>query len=367
MLNKPVDRYSFTQSTASFDQVFTSGWRVGYGYTLVWDDSAHSALRVRNVEAASPVDAAGIRRGDIVVSIDGKTPAEIMAGALPQVTTGSVPRTFVLQDASGAQRQVTVKSGVFTIMPLAVSKVMDGTRNGQPVKVGYMAYHQFTQYSTWDFALATANLASQGIDELVLDLRYNGGGSVVASRDFASMIGGSQTEGAVYSRLKFNDKHPELDQDLPYMTAQDRFTQPIEGLKRLVVITSGGTASASELLVNGLRPFMQVVLVGDTTFGKPYGFIPRSECGTTYNAVNFEVVNGQGVGGYSAGMPADCVAPDDLAHELGDPQERRLKEALGYIATGRCSAQPPQSASLAKKAPPRVFGETVPAQMFFSP
>jgi C-terminal processing protease CtpA/Prc len=367
MLFKPLDRYSFVQSTAAFDQTFNSGWRVGYGYTLVWEDSAHSALRVRSVEPASPVEVAGIRRGDTVISIDGRTPAEIMAGALPAVDQASVPRMFVLRDTAGNQREVTVISGVFTLSPLARWKTLDATRDGQPVKVGYMAYHQFTQYSAWDFALATGNLASQGIQELVLDLRYNGGGSVNTSRDLASMISGSQTDGAVYSRLKFNDKHPELDQLVPFMTAETRYTQPIEGLKRLVVITSGGTASASELLINGLRPFMKVVLVGDTTYGKPYGFLPRGECGMTYSAVNFEAVNSQGVGGYSAGMPVDCPAADDLDHELGDAQERRLKEALNYIATGRCSAQAPQSASLVKKAAPRTFGETVPEQMFYTP
>jgi len=197
------------------------------------------------------------------------------------------------------------------------------------------------------------------------DLDIHCGGAVVTSRDLASMISGSLTEGAVYARLKYNDKHPELNQDLPFMTAQDRYTQPIEGLKRLVVITSGGTASASELLINGLRPFMQVVLVGDTTYGKPYGFNPRNDCGTTYNAVNFEVVNSQNAGGYSNGMPADCAAADDLDHQLGDTQERRLKEALNYIATGHCSAQAPQGASLVKKPPPRTFGETTPPQMFY--
>jgi C-terminal processing protease CtpA/Prc len=364
MLAKPIDRYSFTQTTASFDQVFTSGWRVGYGYTLV-QDSASSSLRVRNVEPASPVDVAGMRRGDTVLSIDGHTPAEILAGAVGPVTVGSVPRTFVLKDIAGNQRTITVNSGVYTVAPVATWSTLDATRNGQPVKVGYMVYNQFTQYSTWDFALVTQNMAAQGVQEMVLDLRYNGGGAVVTSRDLASMISGSQTDGAVFARLKYNDKHPELTQDIPFMTASDRFTQPIEGLKRLVVITSGGTASASELLINGLRPFMQVVLVGDTTYGKPYGFNPRSDCGTTYNAMNFEAVNSLGVGGYSNGIPADCPASDDLDHQLGDTQERRLKEALNYIATGSCSAQAPQSASIVKKAPPRTFGDTVPPQMFY--
>jgi C-terminal processing protease CtpA/Prc len=367
MLFKPVDRYSFTQSTESFESTFSSGWRYGYGYTLTWDNANPPQLRVRNLEPESPTFAAGIRRGDIVVSIDGFTPAQVMAGALPQVNQSGVPRHFVLQDSSGNQREITVKSGFYMLTPLATYKTLDATRSGQPVKVGYMAYHQFTQYSAWLLAIAVGNMAAQGVSEFVLDLRYNGGGAVGTSRDLASMLSGSLTDGAVYARLQYNANHPELSSDVPFMTAEQRYTQPIEGLKRLVVITSGGTASASELLINGLRPYMQVVLVGDTTYGKPYGFHPRSDCGTTYNAVNFEAVNSLGVGGYSDGLPVDCPAPDDLEHALGDTQERRLKEALNYIDTGRCSAQAPRSVSIMKKAPPRVVGETVPEQMFYTP
>jgi C-terminal processing protease CtpA/Prc len=367
MLAKPIDRYSFTQSTASFESTFSSGWRYGYGYTLTWDNASPRQLRVRNVEPDSPSAAAGIHRGEIVVNIDGFTPDELMAGALPQVTESNVPRHFVLRDAAGNQRELTVKSGFFMLTPLATYKTLDATRNGAPVKVGYMAYHQFTQYSTWQLGIAVANMASQGVSEFVLDLRYNGGGAVGTSRDLASTLSGSLTDGAVYARLKYNERHPELTNDVPFMTAEQRFMPPIEGLQRLVVITSPGTASASELLINGLRPFMKVVLVGDTTYGKPYGFNPRSDCGTTYNAVNFEAVNSLGAGGYSDGLPADCVVADDLDHQLGDTQERRLKEALNYIATGRCTAQAPQSASLVKKAPPRVIGETVPEQMFDGP
>jgi C-terminal processing protease CtpA/Prc len=360
MLPNPPDRYSFTQSTQSFDQTFVSGWRSGYGYTLTWDGAR---LRVRNVEPESPAAAAGIRRGDTIVSIDGFAPQQIMAGALPTVTTAGIDRHFVLADTGGSRRGVTVRSGLFPIVPLATWSTIDATRGGAPVKVGYMAYHQFTAYTAWDLALATSRMAAQRINELVLDLRYNGGGAVSTSRDLASMIGGSRTDGAVFTQLRFNDKHPEQNLDMRFMTAQERYTAPIEGLNRVFVITSGGTASASELLINGLRPFMQVILVGERTYGKPYGFLPRSDCGTTYNAVNFEAFNGQGQGGYADGMPADCPAADDLDHPLGDTQERRLQAALAYIETGRCGAQAPQGAELVP-ARPRVFGETTPPEMF---
>jgi hypothetical protein len=364
MLPNPPDRYSFAQSTTSFDQVFISGWRIGYGYTLVWDDTG-TVLRVRNVEPDSPVALAGIKRGDRVLAIDGFTPRQVAGGALPAVSGPNVSRTFLLADAAGVPREIVIRSALYSIKPVGVSTSFDVVRGGVPVKVGYIAYHQFVEYSTWSLYLAISRMAAQGVGEFVLDLRYNGGGSVITARDLASMIGGSRTEGRLFADLRFNDKHPELNRPLQFLTAQERIAQPLQGLGRLLVITSGGTASASEMLINGLKPFMRTVLVGERTYGKPYGFIPRDNCGTTYNAVNFEIFNARGEGGYSAGIPVDCAAPDDLDHDLGDPQERRLKEALNYIATGHCSAQAPQSAQLTPAArDTRVFGETVPEQMF---
>ncbi|MEJ6022516.1 S41 family peptidase [Ramlibacter sp. PS4R-6] len=366
MLYRPLDRYSFAQTTASFDSTFNSGTRVGYGYSISLDPAGD--LRVRFVEPLSPVAALGMKRGDRILSIDGFTPQQVLAGALPVVTTEGVLRTFVIIDATGAQRTIEVHSRLFVLTPLAEWKILDGVRDGQPVKVGYLAYHQFVFYNVTLLGFAIDRMAQAGASEMVLDLRYNGGGSVATSRDLASFISGATAEGKVYTRLKFNAQNADQDVDVPFMTAAQRYARPLEGLKRVFVITSGGTASASELLINGLRPYMQVVLVGDTTYGKPYGFIPRNTCGTTYNAVNFEAVNALGAGGFSAGIAADCTVPDDFDHALGDTQEGRLKTALDYISTGRCTApRVPQSAAIAtKKTRPAVLGEGVPEQMFFN-
>lgn len=214
MLPNPPDRYSFTQTQESFDQLFTSGWRFGYGYTLVWE-LATKRLRVRNVEPESPAASAGLQRGDTVVSIDGHTPLEIIEGALPAVNTPNVDRNFVLADTAGVQRTLVVRSKLFQLQPVADSQVIDATRNGQPIKVGYLAYNQFVTYSTWWLGLVVQQMAAAGVSEVVLDLRYNGGGAVVTSRDLASMLSGSQTDGATFAKLKFNDKHPEENQQRP--------------------------------------------------------------------------------------------------------------------------------------------------------
>ena len=114
----------------------------------------------------------------------------------------------------------------------------------------------------------------------------------------------------------------------------------LENIGRVFVITSGATASASELLINGLRPFRPVITIGSTTFGKPYGFLPRDACGLTYNAVNFVTANALGFSDYSAGFAPTCAVADDLARQLGDPAEERTAAALAFIATGACPVAP---------------------------
>jgi carboxyl-terminal processing protease len=366
MLYKPLDRYSYTQSTAEYNSTFTEGRRTGYGYTVVWQDDAHSAVRVRNVEPFGPVARAGIVRGDTVLSIDGVGPEGIIGGKLPTVTTEGVLRTIVVRDAAGVTRTVRLVSEDFALSPVAAKTTFEVSRAGTPVKVGYLAYHQFVTYSKGDVRAAFEEFASTGIGELVLDLRYNGGGSVTMSRDVASMIGGPHVADKMYTYMRFNDKQVAQNQRVPFNSVGTPLAYPLpEGLSRVVVITSPGTASASELLINGLKPFVDVVLVGETTYGKPFGFIPRSECGTTYNAVQFETLNSLGVGKYTAGFAPDCVVPDDLDRALGDPNEKRLKAALDYVATGRCtSGQAPMSARISPKAAARAYGETVPEQMF---
>ncbi len=360
LLYRPLDRYSHSQPTASHQQTFVEGRRTGYGYTVVWNDAARTSLRVRNVEALSPVARAGLVRGDTILSIDGYTPEQVAGGQLAGVTTTGVPRVFRVRGASGTERTFTVQSEDFPLMPVPTKAVLDGTRAGLPVKVGYLVYHQFVRYSGEALNQAFTEFAAQGVSEVILDLRYNGGGSVAVSRDLASMLGGSRTSSKPYTTLRYNDKQTASNTTFAFNGGS-----ALPGLDRVIVIGSGFTASASELVINGLRPYMNVVLVGETTFGKPYGSVPRAYCGTTYSAIQFEAVNSLGASGYSSGLTPDCQVADDLDRQLGDPGERRIRAALDYVATGRCSAAPLQRLDEpVRKIPSVAFGETVPEQMY---
>jgi carboxyl-terminal processing protease len=132
---------------------------------------------------------------------------------------------------------------------------------------------------------------------------------------------------------------------------------PLVAVNRVFVITSGVTASASELVINALRPFKPVITIGGTTYGKPYAFVPQEACGTTYSAVNIEIANALGSADYSAGFAATCPVADDLTRQLGDPLEARLAAALGYVRTGSC----PVAASVLQPNKPNAQGNAAQA------
>lgn len=364
MLYRPVDRFSYTQASADYNNLFIEGRRTGYGYTLVWSDVAQSQLRVRNLEPLGPAARAGLQRGDIVLAVDGSSVAEIAQGSLAVVTTAGVKRTMVIQRAPGDVRQIEMVSEDFPLQPVAATRVFDAQGPAGPVRVGYLDYTQFVNYSRDDLATAFGQFADAGIGELILDLRYNGGGTIGMSRDLASMIGGQGVMGHVFVSLRYNDQQAASNSDMvfmPQMATDGTSLQP--GLKRVFILTSGGTASASELLINGLKPLVKVVLVGDTTYGKPYGFVPHDFCGINYQAVQFESFNELGAGGFTSGFPPDCAVADDLQHQLGDPKEARTAAALNYIATGSCG--PAARKQVLKQAPASApIGETVAPGMF---
>lgn len=367
LLYKPVDRYSFTEPTAAYDQRVLQGQRAGYGYTLAWMDAQRTVLRVRNVEPLGPAALAGLRRGDTIDTIDGYTVAEIALGAVPTVNQAGVPRAIVLRTAEGGSRAVNMISAEFPltiVLPPATFDVVNTA--GETVKVGYLAYQSFVARANGELGEAMQGFAQAGIRELVLDLRYNGGGSVNVSRDLASMIGGNKVRDALYAYLRFNPDNVVNNQSVLFRPGAFGLPAPaLQTVERLIVLTSPSTASASELVVNGLKPFMPVVLIGGTTYGKPYGSIVQHHCGTTYHAIQFTSLNAQGLADYANGFVPECVVADDLAHELGDPREGRLAAALGYVKTGQCPAVAPlrRPAAKAVLSAPEPIGESLPPVM----
>ena len=162
----------------------------------------------------------------------------------------------------------------------------------------------------------------------------------------ASLVGGSRTAGQVFAEYFHNDKNAFRNEVVRFETQPGALT-----LNRLVVITTQGSASASELVINSLRPFIPVVIVGDRTYGKPVGQYAIPFCDKILAPVSFQLRNANGEGDFFDGLPADCAAPDDLDHPIGDAMEGSLREALTVISTGACSAP---AAATARGPPQRT-------------
>jgi carboxyl-terminal processing protease len=346
------DQFHFSESTDSFERS-RSGTTFGYG--IRWAIASSRVWRAGVVDPGTPAALAGVVRGDEIVSINGVSMATgssnaLNAGLFPSQVGQNT--SFQFRSPNGAIKNVNLRSA--SLQSQTVSDV--GTISTPNGKVGYLAFHTFSPFvSESQLIGAFTSLSNAGVNDLVLDLRYNGGGLISVSSQLAYMIAGAaRTSGRVYERTRTNDKFPfGTDLDVPFYASSLGFSvaagQPLPTLNlgRVYILTSDDSCSASEALINGLRGVdVDVKLVGNTTCGKPYGFIPTSNCGTTYYAIQFDGVNGRGEGDYITGFAASCAANDDLGKPLGDPTEKQLAAALHLRSTGSCLA----SASSESKA-----------------
>lgn len=360
------DEYHFTYDTADYYALSEAGVSGGYGIYWAIPGATPPALEVvvQRVEPGSPADLAGVRRGDRLVRADGvdlgfiSTEADfvtVQRAVLPDF--GSLHELVLGDRSAGTERTVVLTAQAITINPVPVVRT-------QPTSTGNVGYLLFTDHiATSEAALVDAinQLDAAGVDELVLDLRYNGGGYLLIASELAYMIAGpGQTSGKVFERLTFNGKStsnaatsiPFIDATLDYSLPPGQ-PLPTLGLARVYVLTTGQTCSASESVINSLRGVgVEVIQVGGDTCGKPYGFFPQDNCGTTYFSIQMQSVNEAGFGDYAAGFspvlrpgqPAGarldgCEGHDDYAHELGDPQERLFRMALRHRVDGFC--EPP--------------------------
>ena len=345
------DRFHFDESTAEYE---AGNAGVSYGYGIKWSAVRSSPPRqwiAAVVTPGSPGALAGVQRGDSIFSIDGaifQTTSNVTllnAGISP--STLGERHSFVLTPANGgAQKTVLLISSAVEIRPVPVSGIVN-TASG---KVGYIAFTTFNTY-TAEKAIADAFsglAASGGITDLVLDLRYNGGGYLFIAAETAFMIAGNaRTSGKNFEVTKSNDKKPfgPDDAEAFYNVGSGSTggvaagqALPSLNLRRVFVLTSSGSCSASEALINGLRGIdVEVILIGGQTCGKPYGFFATGNCGTTNFSIQFTGVNNKGEGDYIDGFAPTCAASDDLSKPLGDPTERQLAAALSYRNTGACA------------------------------
>ncbi len=394
---KDKDEFHFTQTTADYLRERNAEPFASYGAVLVaFSTTPPRDIRVSYTDPGTPASQEimgqpNLQRGSKIIEIDGidlvntnsQSELDILNAALFPENAGAM-HTFVVEDPGVAgTRSVTLTSADIAPRAVNLTDVID-TPSG---KVGYAHITTFSPYaSEEEIADAIALFDAEGVSDLVLDLRYNGGGLLAVASQLGYMVaGGAQTSGKVFEGFRFNDDagstNPvtgEPNTPAPFYSTGLGFSladgAPLASLdiSRVFILTTQDTCSATESVVNALRGIdVEVILMGEGTCGKPYGFYPQSNCGQTYFSVQFQGVNDKGFGDYMDGFIAanssaaagvripGCAVADDFAHDLGDPAEAMLAAALQYRDAGTCPT-PSASAGITVSA---VEETTAPAAL----
>ena len=329
---KPLDRWS---RVSDYDAAMAQlrGSFVGHGIRIGLDESGNA--RIAMIYNNSPLYASGVRRGWIVKNINGYDIGDILRRndsekyniALGPSIEG-VTNVFLFAPPGQADVSITSTKESFTLNTVILYDTLHLSTGSV---AGQMVLSSFIEPTENEFKTAFAFFRANNVKDFILDLRYNPGGYLDLAQKLASYIGGSGLTGSVFTKLQYNDMNLEQNATFPFVAT----LYPL-AVKKLVVITSRSTASASEAVMNGLYPKITVVSVGDTTEGKPVGMNSRP-CGNKYlfMPITFKTVNSLNQGDYFEGFPPDKRAIDDITRDFNNRQEECLKEAISYLETGQ--------------------------------
>ena len=356
--NSDRDRFSWIQKSAEELQASLSGESktTGMNYKLYYTDASRTNIvgSVLYVLAGSPAAQAGVKRGDIFTKVNGQTLTGSNYSTLLNGTSDAYTFTFA-KSVDGAlvenAQAKTVSALVFQENPI----LLDSVYTVGSKKIGYLVYNQFvpapngSAVKTYDQDMQRifGKFKNQGINELVLDLRYNRGGYVSSSTVLSSLIAKNADPSKVYFVQKWNPIYTAAADKANGVGRWDRqnfvsYPENVGGnISRVFVLTTGSTASASELVINGLRPFMTVTTIGTTTVGKNVGSITitdktgRIKWGM--QPLTFKSANADGFSDYPDGFkPAvEVKEPSFGLKAFGDLSEPLLNEAVFQMTGSR--------------------------------
>ncbi|MFN8344876.1 MAG: S41 family peptidase [Spirosomataceae bacterium] len=321
---QPLDQWSFVEKAADFNSYFSDGETKDFGFWIKYD--ANNDLRVRYVYAESPAGKAGIERGWKLTSLNGQAIATVSDDALINAFYSATSTTFGFQKPDGTSVTVPLTTATYTLNTVLFNKTYDA--GGK--KVGYLVFNSFTGTpSQNELKAVLSNFEAAGVNELIVDLRYNGGGDVDTQVMLANALAPtSVTRSSVMFSYLHNDKLAQWNQTVKFTKTGSL------NLSRIFFITSAASASASELLINNLKPYLDVKLIGKATHGKPVGMYGFEVMDYVIAPIAFKTVNAKNVGDYYSGLAVDATIADGLDKNWGDPLENCLASALGYIQTG---------------------------------
>jgi carboxyl-terminal processing protease len=363
LLYKPASLYPAAEAVDRFSWIVsdylelegqlqgtTNNNGVEFGLSYKSSGSSEIIGWVRYIIPNSDASTKNIKRGDLFYGVNG---TQLTVSNYQALLFGSNnDYTLNMADINGGAftpngKSVALTKTVLDENPILINKVIVSGSH----KIGYLLYNGF--YSNYDTQLndAFGTLKSQGITDLVLDLRYNGGGSIQTATRLASMITGSFT-GQVFAKEQWNAKiesyfNANDPESLKNLFTDKMGTTPINSVNmtKIYILTSKSTASASELVINGLKPYITVVQIGDTTVGKNVGSVTLYDSPTfgkenrnpthryAMQPLVLKIVNGVGFGDYQSGLEPTYILKETLStlDVLGSSAEPLLKLAIGKI------------------------------------
>ncbi len=341
------DRYfTYITSIAEENAYYNSGSNAGFGFRLVLDSAARR-LFIAEAFEGTPALTAGIDRGTEILAIGAsagtlRNVSDILATeGSAGINTALAANTVVFRfrPAGGSDQTATVTKADYTLTPVSArygAKVIDD--GGK--KVGYINLRTFINTAESPLRAAFANFRSQGITEVIIDLRYNGGGLVSIATLINNLLARDKTSTQVANYTTFRASKAS-NNETAFFSPQPESIAPT----RIAFIGTSGSASASELVMNTFIPYLgnRAALVGTNTYGKPVGqiAIDRSACDDRLRVVAFATENSARQGAYYTGlagfMGATCQAGDDITRPLGDPQEASVKAALDFLGGRACT------------------------------
>jgi C-terminal processing protease CtpA/Prc len=313
-LYKEKDKFSFIISKELFDEQFHSGVAKDLGFLTTQRESASGEIEtiVAFVYPNSPAAKAGLKRSDRIQSVE--------------------ENQFRIEHQSGEIETIMIEEERYDVRNVLYASIY--TINQK--KVGYFLLKSFVGPQI-DAALdkTFAEFKAQGVSELIVDLRYNGGGLLDIAAHLGTLIGGQKVAGHILQYNRYNKKYSQLNSS----TRFDAMLPSALQLDKVLFITTSNSASASESLINGLRAsvnHMKVVTIGTSTYGKPYGMHTIAYCDKVLVPIHFADENSDGIGGFVDGLAPTCYAQEQLQHDFTDLNETLLQHALYYIENETC-------------------------------
>lgn len=354
-LRVPEDRYSYILTEEEYEQLYVNATYYGFGFSM--EQISDTRVKIRFVYNDSPAATAGIERADELIAIDDVPVSELLASGEFDDALGP--------NEEGLSRKLTWKKPDGTEQTDVLSKVEVETNtvmgaqttaldNGETA--GYFTLDSFINRTGSDLNEAFDLFASEGVDHLIIDVRYNGGGLIRYANQTSSQAAGNNVLGETFLTYRFNEQNSDKNETLQFRLVDG--TQQLD-LDTVYVLTTGSSCSSSEIIINSLKPYVNVVTIGEDTCGKPVGQQPEQLCDKVTFAINFETVNAEGEGQYYDGLAPTCEVEDQIIADWGSEQDPLTGAAYSYIETGSCPATASASAETKKSAQQRSFVDPV--------